>query len=83
MTRSRIQTLISIDKMATVLEECDKAERRCALPFIWKKELKAKHIHISVCSLYCGKCLSHKNGIYVSTVCFPDEEEIKNIAEIA
>jgi hypothetical protein len=52
--------LISVVKMATVLEECNAEEQRSAVHFLWAKILSAKDTHKEICPVYGRKCLSRK-----------------------
>jgi transposase len=49
-----VQKLVSVVKMATVLEE------RSVVRFLWAKGLNAKDINKEMFSVYGGKCLSRK-----------------------
>jgi hypothetical protein len=40
-----VQRLVSVVKMATVLEECTTVEQRSVVSFLWAKGLNAKDIH--------------------------------------
>jgi hypothetical protein len=40
-----VQRLVSVVKMATVLEKCTREEQRSGVPFLWAKGLNAKDIH--------------------------------------
>jgi hypothetical protein len=57
---AHVQRLISIIKMATVLEECTIKEQRSVMRFLWAKGLNAKDIHKEMFPVYGGKCLSRK-----------------------
>jgi hypothetical protein len=52
--------LVSVVKMATVLEEYTNEEQRYVVWFLWGKGLNAKDIHKEIYPLYDGKCLSCK-----------------------
>jgi hypothetical protein len=54
------QKLVSIVKMATVLEECIAEEQRCVVRFLQTKGLGAKDIHKEMFPAHSGKCLSLK-----------------------
>jgi hypothetical protein len=58
----RIQRLISVVKIATVLEICTAEEQRYVVLFFWAKGLNAKNIHKECFSIYGGKCLSRKSA---------------------
>jgi hypothetical protein len=55
-----VQRLVSVVKMATVLEECTTEEQRSDVCFLWSQGLNAKDIHKEMFPVYGGKCLSHK-----------------------
>jgi hypothetical protein len=42
---AHVQRLVSLFKIATVLEGCTTEEERLVVRFLWAKELDAKHIH--------------------------------------
>jgi hypothetical protein len=52
--------LVSVVKLATVLEECITEEQRCVVRFLWAKGLNAKDIHKESFHVNVGKCLSRK-----------------------
>jgi hypothetical protein len=52
--------MVSVVKMATVLEECIIEEQRSVVRYLWAKGLNAKDIHKEMFSIYGGKCLSLK-----------------------
>jgi hypothetical protein len=53
--------MVSVVKMATVLEEYNTEEQHSSVSFIlWAKELNAKDINKKIFPLYGGKCLSRK-----------------------
>jgi hypothetical protein len=43
--QAQVPRLVSVVKMATVLEECTTEEQRSVVLFLWAKGLKAKDIH--------------------------------------
>jgi hypothetical protein len=51
--------LVSVVKMATVLEKCTTEEQSPNVRFLWAKGLKAKDIH-EMFPVHGGKCLSRK-----------------------
>jgi hypothetical protein len=57
-----VQRLVSVVKMATVLEEYTTYYRRAAFccPLLCAKGLNAKDIHRKMFPVYGGKCLSRK-----------------------
>jgi hypothetical protein len=55
-----VQRLVSVVKMATVLEECNIGEQRFVMRFLWAKELNVKDIYKEMFALYNGKYLSRK-----------------------
>jgi hypothetical protein len=57
---AHVQRLISVVKMATVLEEFTTEERRSVVSFLWAKGHNAKDIHKETFHVYGGKCLSRK-----------------------
>jgi hypothetical protein len=57
----QVQRLVSVVKLATVLEECITEEQRSVARFLFvSKGLNAKDIHKEMFPVYCGKCLSRK-----------------------
>jgi hypothetical protein len=53
-----IQKLVSVVKMATVLEDCTTEEQRSPVCFnLWAKGLNAKDIHKEMFPVYGRKCL--------------------------
>jgi hypothetical protein len=58
--RAHVQRLVSVVKMATVLEEFTTEEQRSIVKFLWAKGLNAKDIHKEIFPVYRGKCLSRK-----------------------
>jgi hypothetical protein len=57
---AHVQTLVSVVKMATVLEEYTTEEQRSLVSFLWVKGLTAKDIYTEIFPAYGGKCLSRK-----------------------
>jgi hypothetical protein len=57
---ARVQRLVSVAKMAIMLEECITEEQRSVMRFLWAKGLNAKDINKEMFLVYGGKCLSHK-----------------------
>jgi hypothetical protein len=55
-----VQRLVSVVKMATVLDECSNEEQHSVVRFLWGKALNAKNIHKEMFPVYGGKCLSCK-----------------------
>jgi hypothetical protein len=51
--------LVSVVKMATMLEECNTEETCSIVQFLWAKGSNAKDIHKEIFPVYGGKCLSH------------------------
>jgi hypothetical protein len=49
---AHVQRLVSVVKMATVLEECTNEEQRSLVHFLWAKGLDAKYIHKKKCFLF-------------------------------
>jgi hypothetical protein len=56
----RFQRLVSVVKMATVLEECTIEEQLPVEHILWTKRLNAKDIHKDMFPVYSVKCLSRK-----------------------
>jgi hypothetical protein len=56
-----VQRLVSVARMATVLEAHTTEEQRSVVRFIWAKGLNAKDIHKEMFPHYDGKCLSRKS----------------------
>jgi hypothetical protein len=52
--------LLSVVKLATVLEEYTTEEQRSFVRFSWAEGLNAKDIHKEMFPIYGGKCLSRK-----------------------
>jgi hypothetical protein len=58
---AHVERLISVAKMATVLEECHTEEQHCVVRFFLSAQgLSAKGIHDEMFRLYGGKCPSRK-----------------------
>jgi hypothetical protein len=51
---AHVQGLVSIVKMATVLEECTIEEHYSVVHFLWAKGLNAKDIHKEMFPVYVG-----------------------------
>jgi hypothetical protein len=51
-----VQRLVSVVKMATVLEEYTTEEQHFPVRFLWAKGLNAKDIHKEMFPVYGGKC---------------------------
>jgi hypothetical protein len=45
---AHVQSLVSVVKMATVLEECSNEKQRSVVRFLWTKGLTAKYINKEV-----------------------------------
>jgi hypothetical protein len=59
--QAHVQRLVSVVKMATVLEECaTEKQRYVVLCFLWENKHNAKDIHKEIFPVYGGKCLSRK-----------------------
>jgi transposase len=54
---AHVQSLVSVVKIETVLEECPSEEQRSVVRFLWAKGLNAKDIHKEIFPVYDGKCL--------------------------
>jgi hypothetical protein len=57
---AHIQRLVSVVKMATVLEDCTSEEQRSVVRFLWAKGLSAKDIYKEIFRVCGGKCSSRK-----------------------
>jgi ABC-type proline/glycine betaine transport system substrate-binding protein len=57
---AHVQRLVSVVKMATMLEECATKEQRSVADFLRAKGLNTKDIHKEMFPVYSGKCLSRK-----------------------
>jgi hypothetical protein len=57
---AHVQRLVSVVKMATVLEEYATEEQLSVVRFFWTKVLNAKDIRKERFSLYVWKCSSRK-----------------------
>jgi hypothetical protein len=55
-----VQRLVSVVKMATVLEECTTEQQRSVVRVLCAKELNAKDIHKEIFHVYGVKCLLSK-----------------------
>jgi hypothetical protein len=56
--RGHVQWLVSVVKMATVLEECTAEEQRSVVRFfLWAKGLNTTDIHTEIFPVYGGKRL--------------------------
>jgi hypothetical protein len=57
-THVHVQRVVSVVKMATVLEDCITEEQHSVVCFFFVgKGLGAKDIHKEMFPAYCGKCL--------------------------
>jgi hypothetical protein len=56
--RAHVQRLVSVVKMATLLEECNTERQRSVMRFLWTKGFYTKDIHKGMFSVCGGKCLS-------------------------
>jgi hypothetical protein len=57
---AHVQRLVSVVKMATMLEECTVEEVRSIVCFFVGKRLNARDVHKEMFPVYSGKCLLHK-----------------------
>jgi hypothetical protein len=57
---AHVQRLVSVYKLATVLEVCTTEEHRSVVRFLWAKCISAKDIQKEMFPVYGGKCLSCK-----------------------
>jgi hypothetical protein len=60
VAHAHVQWLVSVVRMASVLEECSTEEQHSDVRFLWAKGLNAKDIHREMFPVYGGKCLLHK-----------------------
>jgi hypothetical protein len=58
-----VYKLVSVVKMATMLEECTTEEQRSVVRFLWAKGLNAKDIHKEIFSVYSGSVCCVKQFI--------------------
>jgi hypothetical protein len=58
---AHVQRLVSVVKMATVLEKYTTEEQRSIVCFLWAKGLNSNDIYKEMCPVYGGKCLSRKS----------------------
>jgi hypothetical protein len=54
---AHVQKLVSVAKMATVLDVSTTEEQRPIVRFLWAKGLNAKDINKEMYPVYVGKCL--------------------------
>jgi hypothetical protein len=57
---AHVQRLVSVVKVATVLEEYTTEEQRSVVRFLWARGLNVNDIHKQMFPVYGGKCLSLK-----------------------
>jgi hypothetical protein len=57
---AHVQKLVSVVKMATVLEGCTTEEERSVVRFLLAKGVNAKNVRKEMFPVYGGKCLSRK-----------------------
>jgi hypothetical protein len=55
-----VQRLVSVVKLATMLEEFTTKEQRSVVCLLWEKGLSGTDIHKEMFPVYGGKCLSRK-----------------------
>jgi hypothetical protein len=73
---AHVQTLVSVDKMATMLEAYTTEEQRSVVRFFcWAEELSTKDINKEIFPVYGGKCLSRK-AIHIWIEKFSQEQEV-------
>jgi hypothetical protein len=78
--QAHVQRLVSVVKLATVLEGYTTEEQRPVVRVLWAKGLNAKDIHKEIFPVNDGKCLSHKavhSWVEKRGKCFPDDEEVE------
>jgi hypothetical protein len=73
----RIKRLVSVVKMATVLEGAYRRVSFCCAFVLCAKALNAKNIHKERFPVYGGKCLSRKWGSQMGGKRFADDEEVE------
>jgi hypothetical protein len=54
---AHVQRLVSVVKIATVLQVCTTENHRSVVHSLWPKGLNAKDIHKEMFPVYSGKCL--------------------------
>jgi hypothetical protein len=57
---ARVQKLVLVVKMTTVLQECTTEEQSSVVRSLWAQFLNVKDNHIEIFPVYGGKCLSRK-----------------------
>jgi hypothetical protein len=57
---AHVQRLVSVVKMATILEKCTTKKQHSVVHFLWAKKFNAKDINIEMFPVYGGKCLPCK-----------------------
>jgi hypothetical protein len=57
---ARVQRIVSVVSMATVLEENTTREQRSVVRFLWAKGLTAKDIHREIFPVYVEECSSRQ-----------------------
>jgi transposase len=55
-----VQKLVSLVKMATVLEECSAEEQRSIVRFLWAKGFNSRNFSKEIFPVYREKCVSRK-----------------------
>jgi hypothetical protein len=53
-THAHVQRLVSVVKMAILLDKCTTEEKHCCAFFLWEKELNEKNIHNEMFSFTMG-----------------------------
>jgi hypothetical protein len=74
---AQVQRLVSVVKMAIVLEVHTTEEQRSVVLFLWAKGLNAKDMHKEMFHVHGGKCLSCKAVHNWVGKRFADDEKLK------
>jgi hypothetical protein len=61
---AHVERLLSVVKMATVLDGYTSEEKCSVVRFLWAKGLNAKDIYKEIIFVYGGKCLS-RNAVHI------------------
>jgi hypothetical protein len=77
---AHVQRVVSVVKMATVLDTCTTETQRSVVHSVWEKGLNAKDIYKEMISVFCGKCDFHlfrppKNHLAGKRFAYDDEVE--------
>jgi hypothetical protein len=83
VANAHVQRLVSVVKMAIVLEDCTIKEQCSVVCFLWAKGLSAKDTHKEMFPVYGGNhlpCKAVHNGVEKHGKCFTDDEEVETEA---